>query len=58
MSFLKNIIPVALRKRIKDALVFAPNDPNELLQVLPPRHKEEGVDRYKKNYFSRSSYLD
>jgi hypothetical protein len=58
MSFLKNFIPAALRKRIKDTLVFAPNDPYELLQVLPPRHKEEGVDRYKKNYFSLSSYAD
>jgi hypothetical protein len=48
MSFLKNIknlIPASFKKRVRDAMLFAPNDPNELLQVLPARHKEEGVDR-------------
>jgi hypothetical protein len=42
----KKIIPESVIKRIRDSLVFRPNDPAELLQILPARHKQPGLDRY------------
>lgn len=46
-GFWKNILPAPIYNRIRAAIVFRPDDPNNLFQMLPPRQVPVDVERIK-----------
>ena len=41
------VLPTLLSLQVRRMIVFAPDDPTGLLQILPPRHEQPGVPRVK-----------
>ncbi len=41
------VLPTLLSLQVRRMIVFAPDDPAGLLQILPPRHEQPGVPRVK-----------
>lgn len=43
----RNFIPAGMKEKLRQIFLYKPDDKYNLLQVLPARHKEPGVDRIK-----------
>lgn len=46
-SWIKKLMPASIYEKIRAALIYAPNDPHNLHQVLPPNVNPTSVERIK-----------